>query len=98
MTEGQKQEIKGEPITAFVVVREGVEVTDEFRATLRKPVSTEIGAIARLDEVLFVKNVPKTRSRKIMRRVIRASALGQPVGDISTLSNPEAVEEIAAAL
>lgn len=95
---GKPHDIKGESITAFVVVRDGVEITDELRATLRNHVSKEIGAIARPDEVLFVKDVPKTRSGKIMRRVIRASALGKPVGDISTLSNPEAVEEIAAAL
>ncbi len=54
----------------------------------------EIGKIARPDEMWFVDDVPKTRSGKIMRRVIRAQALGQPIGDISTLANPEAVEEI----
>lgn len=95
---GKPHEIKGESITAFVVLREGVEISEELRNTLKEHVSVEIGKIARPDEILFVRDVPKTRSGKIMRRVIRSSALGQPVGDISTLSNPEAVEEIAAAL
>ncbi|NIQ17514.1 MAG: acetyl-coenzyme A synthetase, partial [Candidatus Aenigmarchaeota archaeon] len=75
-----------------------VEISEELRDTLKEHVSVEIGKIARPDEILFVRDVPKTRSGKIMRRVIRSSALGKPVGDISTLSNPEAVEEIAAAL
>jgi len=95
---GKPHEVKGESITAFVVLRAGVEISDELRSTLIKHVSSEIGAIARPDEVLFVNDVPKTRSGKIMRRVIRSKALGKEVGDISTLSNPEAVEEIAMAL
>ena len=56
-----------------------------------------MGKIARPDEIWFVTDVPKTRSGKIMRRVIRSKALGKDVGDISTLSNPEAVEEISKA-
>ncbi|MFQ5819168.1 MAG: acetate--CoA ligase, partial [Candidatus Heimdallarchaeota archaeon] len=94
---GKPHTLKGESITAYVVLREGVEISDELRNALKEHVSKEIGKIARPDEVRFVQDVPKTRSGKIMRRVIRASALGQPVGDLSTLSNPEAVEEIAAA-
>ena len=57
-------------------------------------VSKEIGKIARPDEIWFVKDVPKTRSGKIMRRIVRAKAIGEPPGDISTLRNPEAVEEL----
>ena len=56
-----------------------------------------MGKIARPDEVWFVTDVPKTRSGKIMRRVIRSKALGKDVGDISTLANPEAVDEIGKA-
>jgi acetyl-CoA synthetase len=53
-----------------------------------------MGKIARPDEIWFVTDVPKTRSGKIMRRVIRSKALGKEVGDTSTLANPEAVDEI----
>ena len=57
----------------------------------------EIGKIARPDEIWFVDDVPKTRSGKIMRRVIRSKAIGEEVGDTSTLANPEAVEQIGKA-
>jgi acetyl-CoA synthetase len=61
-------------------------------------VRKEIGPIAVPDEMSFVEDLPKTRSGKIMRRVIKAKARGEPVGDISTLANPEAVEELDRAL
>jgi len=94
---GKPHELKGESICAFVVPRQGVELSDELRAELREHVGIEIGKIARPDELYFVHDVPKTRSGKIMRRVIRAKATGEKVGDISTLANPEAVEEIGKA-
>ena len=71
-----------------------MEVSDSLRKELRNHVGDEISKIARPDEILFVDDVPKTRSGKIMRRVIRNKVLGKPVGDISTLSNPWAVDEI----
>ncbi|MFQ6064600.1 MAG: acetate--CoA ligase [Candidatus Bathyarchaeia archaeon] len=92
---GKPHEIKGESIVAFVVLREGVEPTDELRSELREHVAHEMGKLARPDEVWFVGDVPKTRSGKIMRRVVRARVLGEPLGDLSTLRNPEAVDEIA---
>ncbi len=94
---GKPHELKGESITAFVVLVTGVEPSEELRKELREHVGKEIGKIARPDELRFVQDVPKTRSGKIMRRVIRAKALGKPVGDISTLANPEAVEDIGKA-
>ena len=94
---GKPHELKGESIAAFVVLRHGVEPSEELRKEIKEHVGTEIGKIARPDEIGFVNNVPKTRSGKIMRRVIRAKAIGEKVGDISTLSNPEAVEEIGRA-
>jgi len=72
-----------------------VEPTDELRSELREHVAHEMGKLARPDEVWFVGDVPKTRSGKIMRRVVRARVLGAPLGDLSTLRNPEAVDEIA---
>ena len=94
---GKPHELKGESITAFVVLIKGVEPTEELRAELREHVGEEIGKIARPDEIGFVNDVPKTRSGKIMRRIIRAKAIGEAVGDISTLANPEAVDGIGSA-
>jgi len=91
---GKPHELKGESLCAFVVLRKGIEASDELRKELREHVGVEIGKIARPDEIWFVHDVPKTRSGKIMRRVIRAKAIGEEVGDTSTLANPEAVEEI----
>jgi acetyl-CoA synthetase len=94
---GKPHELKGESIAAYVVLRRGVESSDELRKELREHVGEEIGKIARPDDIGFVDDVPKTRSGKIMRRVIRAKAIGKEVGDISTLANPEAVEAIGTA-
>jgi acetyl-CoA synthetase len=91
---GKPHQIKGESIVVFVVLKEGVTQSDELRAELREHVAKEMGKIARPDEVWFVKDVPKTRSGKIMRRVVRARVLGEELGDLSTLRNPEAVDEI----
>ena len=94
---GKPHELKGESITSFVVLKKGIEPSDQLKTELKDHVSKELGKIAKPDEIWFVTDVPKTRSGKIMRRVIRAKALGQEVGDISTLANPEAVEEISKA-
>jgi acetyl-CoA synthetase len=91
---GKTHPIKGESISVYVVVRDEVEPSDDLRIELRDHVVKEIGKIARPDEVWFVRDVPKTRSGKIMRRVVRAIVIGEPTGDISTLRNPESVEEI----
>lgn len=95
---GKPHEIKGESIVAFVVLKEGVKPSDELRQELREHVAAEMGKIARPDEVWFVKDIPKTRSGKIMRRLVRAKVLGLPLGDISTLRNPEAIDEITYAV
>ncbi len=95
---GRPDDIKGESITAFVVLRIGVDHTEELLQELRAHVAEEIGKIARPDTIYFVNDLPKTRSGKIMRRVVRSALISKEVGDISTLSNPEAVHEIEAAL
>ena len=92
---GKPHELKGEAIVAFVVLKEGIEPSEELRNELREHVAHEMGKLARPDEVWFVGDVPKTRSGKIMRRVVRARVLGEALGDLSTLRNPEAVDEIA---
>ncbi len=94
---GKPHSLKGESITSYVVLKGGVNPTEDLRKELREHVGNEMGKIARPDEIWFVNDVPKTRSGKIMRRVIRSKALGKEVGDISTLSNPEAVDEIGKA-
>lgn len=91
---GKPHKIKGESVTAFVILRKGLQPDEALRKELREHVGKEIGKIVKPDEIFFVSDLPKTRSGKIMRRVIKAKALGEPVGDISTLANPEAVEEI----
>ncbi len=94
---GKPHSLKGESITSYVVLKGNINPTDQLREELRSHVGHEMGKIARPDEIWFVNDVPKTRSGKIMRRVIRSKALGKEVGDISTLANPEAVDEIAKA-
>ena len=93
---GYSHEIKGKAIFAFIVsndVPEGSE--DELKNSIGKGVSNMISAIARPDKILFVSGLPKTRSGKIMRRILRKLVEGnKDFGDISTLVNPEIVEDI----
>jgi acetyl-CoA synthetase len=91
---GKPHELKGESIVSYVVLKENADPTEELRKELWEHVGNEMGKLARPDEIWFVNDVPKTRSGKIMRRVIRAKALGKDTGDTSTLANPEAVDEI----
>jgi acetyl-CoA synthetase len=94
---GKPHEIKGEAIFAFVVLR-GAHATDDMRALvleLREWVSRELGAIAKPDEIRFADNLPKTRSGKIMRRLLRSLARGEEISqDISTLENPAIIDQL----
>ena len=83
---------------AFVVLKIGVEHSEGLKQKLREHVAEEIGKIARPDYIYFVNDLPKTRSGKIMRRVVRSAIVTHEVGDLSTLANPEAVREIENAL
>ncbi|MTK64290.1 MAG: acetate--CoA ligase [Methanobacterium sp.] len=91
---GKPDEIKGEEISAFVVIKENYHFETNFETVLKHHVRTEIGPIATPKYIKLVKDLPKTRSGKIMRRVIKARIKGETVGDTSTLANPEAVQEI----
>lgn len=91
---GKPHEIKGECIAAYVILKKGAEISEELRKELRQHVGKEIGKLARPDEIKFVDDLPKTRSGKIMRRVIKAKVLGKDPGNISTLKNPEAVDAL----
>ena len=84
---GKPHEIKGESIKAFVILKQGVIPSDELKTELVQTVRKSIGPIATPDEIDFVDKLPKTRSGKIMRRVLKAQELGLPVGDISTLES-----------
>ena len=82
---GKPDEVKGESIKAFVILRTGYEPSDHLADELSQHVRQSVGPIARPEEIEFVDGLPKTRSGKIMRRVLKARELGQPVGDLSTL-------------
>ena len=82
---GLPHELKGNAIHTYVILRQGHEPSDALADELRKHVGKELGPIARPETVNFVPNLPKTRSGKIMRRVLKARALGLPEGDLSTL-------------
>ncbi len=84
---GLPDEIKGEKIKAFVILKHEVSPSDDLKKELTQQVRSQIGPIATPDEIEFVDSLPKTRSGKIMRRVLKAKELGQPLGDISTLEN-----------
>jgi len=100
---GRPHDIKGEGIVAFVVLK-GARPTDSAKAkeiveTLRNWVSKEIGPIAKPDEIRFGDNLPKTRSGKIMRRLLRSIATGEEITqDISTLENPAILDQLKEAV
>jgi acetyl-CoA synthetase len=82
---GVPDELRGNVIRAFCILRQGYEGSDSLERELKDHVGHEIGPIAKPAKIDFVPALPKTRSGKIMRRVLRAQVLGQPVGDVSTL-------------
>jgi acetyl-CoA synthetase len=92
---GVPHEVKGEVAWLFCVPRQGVEATATLEQEVAVRVSDELGKAFRPDRILFVPALPKTRSAKIVRRAVRAQALGQDAGDLSSVENPEALEEIA---
>ena len=94
---GVPDDVKGEVLWAFVVVRPGVEVTESLREELRARVADDLGPSFRPAAVRFTEALPKTRSAKVLRRAIRAVAIGSPPGDLSGLEDPAALDAIAAA-
>ena len=93
---GYPHDIKGQGIYAYVITNKPVQDTAAFRSELLEVVTKEIGPIAKPDRIQIVPGLPKTRSGKIMRRILRkvASGEGNRIGDTSTLLNPEIVEDI----
>ena len=88
---GKMHELKGQAIAAFVTLREGYTQNPALRDELRDFVAQKIGAIARPDDILFSADLPKTRSGKIMRRLLRDIAEGRALGDTTTLADPNVV-------
>jgi acetyl-CoA synthetase len=92
---GRPDDLKGQAIVAFVTLESGCRPTEELREELRNHVVKEIGAIARPDEIRFTDSLPKTRSGKIMRRLLREIAAGSDVkGDITTLEDLSVLEKL----
>jgi acetyl-CoA synthetase len=93
---GAHDEIKGEHIAAFVILRDGNEPSDELRGELAQHVAVGIGKFAKPSLLLFAPDLPKTRSGKIMRRLLKDIAEGRELGDATTLRDPAIVEAIKA--
>ncbi|MCX8150721.1 MAG: acetate--CoA ligase [Candidatus Bathyarchaeota archaeon] len=91
---GKEDSVKGEVPVAFVTLRSGFQPSDELRAELVKHIRTTIGPIATPDAIVIVNKLPKTRSGKIMRRILKAVLVGAPIGDVSTLEDDASVEDI----
>jgi acetyl-CoA synthetase len=95
---GGEHEMKGEAVYAYVITEDGQAETDAFRDEIIEAVEDAIGPIARPESVVFTPELPKTRSGKIMRRLLEEIANGEEIGDTSTLRNPDIVNDIQATL
>ncbi len=91
---GRTHDLKGQAIAAFVTLKDGHEASPSLRDELRDHVAKKIGAIAKPDDILFTADLPKTRSGKIMRRLLRDIAEGRALGDTTTLADPGVVANL----
>ena len=91
---GRPHQIKGQAVAAFVTVKEGVVTSEALADELKAHVAQKIGAIARPDDIIFAADLPKTRSGKIMRRLLRDIAEGKTLGDTTTLADPAVVAKL----
>jgi acetyl-CoA synthetase len=91
---GRPHEIKGQAIAAFVTLKAGIDLKDELKDEIKAHVAKKIGALARPDDVIYAAELPKTRSGKIMRRLLRDVAEGRALGDTTTLADPAVVAEL----
>ena len=92
---GANDATTGQAIMAYVTVKGGTETSPEFGEELRQHVAKKIGPTARPKTVIFTDELPKTRSGKIMRRLLRDVSENRPLGDTTTLADPAVVAEIA---
>ncbi len=93
---GAPHEVKGEALVLFVVLRPGQVPGDALREEIRATVAATLGPALKPESIVFVSQLARTRNGKILRRLMRQSYLGVPLGDLSSLENPAALEEIAA--
>ncbi|HSV72772.1 MAG TPA: acetate--CoA ligase [Chthonomonadales bacterium] len=91
---GKAHDVKGQSPVAFVIVREGFPATEELAAELKKFVGGKLGPVCRPDDIIFTADLPKTRSGKIMRRLLRDIAEGRVLGDTTTLADPTIVASL----
>jgi acetyl-CoA synthetase len=91
---GKHHDLKGQALAAFVTLKEGNRASAELKDDLKDHVAKKIGAIARPDDVLFSADLPKTRSGKIMRRLLKDIAEGRALGDTTTLADPTVVSRL----
>jgi acetyl-CoA synthetase len=91
---GRAHDLKGQALAAFVTLKEGRQGTDALREELKQHVSKKIGALAKPDDILFSADLPKTRSGKIMRRLLKDIAEGRALGDTTTLADPAVVAKL----
>ena len=91
---GMSHDLKGQTPVGFVILRGTHQPSDELAQELRAFVATEIGALARPENIYFTPELPKTRSGKIMRRLLRDVAEGKDIGDLTTLADPTVLEEL----
>ncbi len=91
---GIADEIKGQAIAAFVILKEGKQPTKEMEDVLKQHVVEKIGSIARPSKIIFTADLPKTRSGKIMRRLLRDVAEGRALGDVTTLADANVIESL----
>jgi acetyl-CoA synthetase len=91
---GRAHDLKGQALAAFVTLKEGKKPDDKLREELKAHVAKKIGALARPDDILFTADLPKTRSGKIMRRLLKDIAEGRTLGDTTTLADPAVVDRL----
>jgi acetyl-CoA synthetase len=91
---GKMHEVKGQGISAFVTLKEGTAASEALKEELKRHVAHKIGAIARPDDIFFAPELPKTRSAKIMRRLLRDIAEGRVLGDTTTLADPTVIAQL----
>jgi acetyl-CoA synthetase len=91
---GRSHDLKGQALAAFVTLKDSHQATSGLKDDLKAHVTEKIGAIARPDDIYFSADLPKTRSGKIMRRLLKDIAEGRALGDTTTLADPAVVSKL----
>jgi len=91
---GRPDALRGEVASAVVVLKDGYAPSDDLKQSLRELVRKTLGSIVVINDIFFTSKLPKTRSGKIMRRLIKAVVSNKPLGDYSTIEDETAIEEL----